>query len=193
MALQRGQNKASRAFVAIGIALVVGLIAFFAYRARTDHAQSAVAVSEHSEPILIPGIQEPEEMRVEPMPAAVLTPPERMLGDAMQQAGNKGGPNAMRPALDRILAKYPDYSDGYVMRLGSLCEGSDRVAILSDVNSALKYVSDSRVGKNSTGSLLSMRAKVEHSNVMMRPPWKTSTRLSMPISVMPFSSSTAGP
>jgi len=153
--------------VAIGIALFVGLIALFAYHAHTDHGQSAVAVSRHSDPILIPGIQEPEEMRVEPIAAAVLTPPERMLADAMQQAGNdnnKGGPAALLPALDRILAKYPDYSDGYVMRLGSLCDGSDRAAILSNINSALKYVSNSRSGKDSPGSLLSMRAKVEHGN-----------------------------
>ena len=103
-------------------------------------------------------------MRVEPIPVAVLTPPERLLGEAMQQAGNKGGPAALVPALDRILAKYPDFSDGYVMRLGSLCDGGDRTAILSNVNNALKYVSNSRTGKDSPGSLLSMRAKVEHAN-----------------------------
>jgi hypothetical protein len=53
-------------------------------------------------------------MRVDPIPVAVLTPPEQMMGEAMQQAGNKGGPAALLPALDRILAKYPEYSDGYV-------------------------------------------------------------------------------
>jgi hypothetical protein len=60
-------------------------------------------------PILTPGIQEPAEMRVDPIPVAVLTPPEQMMGEAMQQAGNKGGPAALLPALDRILAKYPEY------------------------------------------------------------------------------------
>ena len=164
MALQRGQNKASRALVAIGIALVVGLIALFAYRAHIDHAQSALAASQHSEPILIPGIQEPEEMSVQPISVEVPTAPDRMLGEAMQQVGNKSSPAVLLPALDRILAKYPDYSDGYVMRLGSLCEGNDRAAILSDINSALKYIGNSRTGKDSVGSLLSMRAKIEYAH-----------------------------
>jgi hypothetical protein len=67
-----------------------------------------VAVSRHSNPILIPGIQEPEEMRVEPIPVAVLTPPERMPGEAMQQIGNNSGRGFaadLLPAVDRILAK----------------------------------------------------------------------------------------
>ena len=103
-------------------------------------------------------------MRVEPIPAAVLTPPEQMLGEAMQQVGNKGGTAALLPALDHILTKYPEWSDGYVMRLGSLCDGNDRKAILANVNSAIKYVSNSSAGKDSLRSLLSMRAKVEHTD-----------------------------
>jgi hypothetical protein len=86
-----------------------------------------------------------------------------MLGEAMESA-DKSDPAALLPALDRILAKYPDYSDGYVMRLGALCAGNDRVAIMADVNSALKFIGTSRVGKDSLGSLLSMQAKVEHCN-----------------------------
>lgn len=108
MALHRGQNKATSAFVAIGIALFVELIAFLAYHAQIDHGQSALAVSRHSDPILIRGIQEPEEMRVEPIPVDVLTPPDRMLGEAMEQVGNKSSPAAILPSLDRVLAKYPD-------------------------------------------------------------------------------------
>ncbi len=151
-----------RTFVATGI-LLVGLIVLFAHLAQVNRTQLA-ADKAHSTPILIPGIREPAEMRVEPIPVGVLTPPERMLGKAMQQLGNKDGPAALLPALDRILAKYPDYSDGYVMRLGSLCDGGDRTAILSNVGNALKYVSNSRTGKDSLGSLLSMRAKIEHTN-----------------------------
>jgi len=134
------------------------------YRAHIDHAQSAVAVSQHSEPILTPGIQEPEEMRVEPISVEVPTAPDRMLGEAMEQVVNKSSPAALLPALDRILAKYPDYAVGYVMRVGSLCEGNDRAAILSNINSALRYIGNSRIGKDSLGSLLSMRAKIEHAN-----------------------------
>lgn len=147
------------------IALVVASGAFIAYRSQAVKGiQPTVADGQHVPPVLIPGIQEPAEMRVEPITVAVLTPPERMLGEAMQQVGNRGGPAALLPALDRIITKYPDYSDGYVMRLGGFCDGSDRAAILSNVNNALKYVGNSRTGKDSLTSLLSMRAKVEHAN-----------------------------
>lgn len=84
---------------AVGAVVALGLIALFAYRAQVNHVRSAAARGRHSPPILIPGIQEPAEMRVEPIPVAVLTPPERMLGEAMQQAGNKGGRAALLPAL----------------------------------------------------------------------------------------------
>jgi tetratricopeptide (TPR) repeat protein len=146
------------------IALLFGVVALFVYRAHIKHAQTIEAEDRHREPILIPGIQEPQEMGVEPFPINVPTAPERMLGEAMESAGSNSSPVALLPALNRILAKYPDYSDGYVMRLGSLCDGSDRAAILSNINSALKYVSNSRSGKDSLGSLLSMRAKVEHTS-----------------------------
>ncbi len=149
---------------AIGVALALAFIALFAHRAQVNRTSSTGTDELHSAPVLIPGIQEPAEMRVDPIPVVVLSPPERMLGDAMQRVGNKGGPAALLPALDRIIAKYPDYSDGYVMRLGAFCDSSDRVAILSNINNALRYVSNSRTGKNSIGSLLSVRAKIEHTN-----------------------------
>jgi tetratricopeptide (TPR) repeat protein len=116
---------------------------------------------DHREPILIPGVQEPDEMRVPPPPLTnfVPTAPEQMLADAMKSvASNK--PDALLPALNQILAKYPDFSKGYLMRLGALCEGNDLSAISSDVNNALKYL----IGNTSLSSLLSMRAKVEHAN-----------------------------
>ena len=115
----------------------------------------------HSAPILIPGVEEPEEMRVEPLQVPVLTAPERMLRDAERQLGSNNSPAALLPALNRILAKYPDFADGYVRRLASLCGGNDRAAILSDVNRALKYASklDSTW---SVPSLLSMRAKMKY-------------------------------
>jgi len=116
----------------------------------------------HRDPILIPGVQEPEEMRVEPFPAALPTPPEHMLAAAMQEVGNNSKPEALLPALDRILKKYPDYSDGYTMRLAALCSGNDLKAILFNLNSALRYINNSRVGKDSRNGLLSMRAKIEH-------------------------------
>ncbi|MGD0945867.1 MAG: surface-adhesin E family protein [Candidatus Binatia bacterium] len=154
----------ARDLLAIGAVLVLGLIALLAYHVHLEHGRSGVAVSRHTNPILIPGIQEPEEMRVEPIPVEVPTEPDRMLGEAMEQVGNSKSPAALLPALDRILAKYPDYSDGYLLRLVSLCEGNDRAAILSNINSALKYIGNSRIGKDSLGSLLSMRAKIEHAN-----------------------------
>jgi len=144
--------------MATGI-LLFGLIAVFAYRARLDH--------EHpSAPILIPGILEPEEMRVEPMPVVVPTQRERMLSEALD-VGNKHGSAARLPALDRVIAKYPDYSEAYVMRLGVLCDGQDRTAILVDINNALKYIGSSRMARDlpdTEGSLLSIRALIEHTH-----------------------------
>jgi len=97
-----------RALVAIAVVLLVGLVALRIYRADVNHTQPALAESAHTGPILLPGIQEPEEMRVEPISVAVLTPPERMLGEAMRQVSGKSGPAALLPALNGILAKYPN-------------------------------------------------------------------------------------
>jgi tetratricopeptide (TPR) repeat protein len=153
-----------RFFAGLVTVLVMAVIGLLIYRSHSKRDRSIATENLHRGPVLIPSVQEPEEMQVEPIPVELPTPPERMLGDAMQQVGNNGGPAALLPALDRILAKYPDYSDGYVMRLGTLCSGNDGAAILSNTNSALKYVSNSRAGKDSRSSLLSIRAKIEHTN-----------------------------
>jgi tetratricopeptide (TPR) repeat protein len=144
------------AFLLRSAVIVLGLAALFGNRAYITHVQA--------EPILISGVQEPDEMRVEPFPRSnsALTPAEQMLGDAMKSVGSK--PDALLPSLNQILAKYPDFSDGYLMRLGALCEGNDLAGISSDINNALKYLATSRVGNTSQGSLLSMRAKLEHAN-----------------------------
>jgi hypothetical protein len=86
-------------------------------------------------------------MRVEPMPISLRTSPERMLDDAMAHVDVKGYPGNLLPALDSILAKYPDYLDGYLRRLDVVCDGSDQAAILSNINNALKYVDRSQSGK----------------------------------------------
>jgi hypothetical protein len=127
--------------------------------------QTIAAEEQRREPILIPGIQEPEEMRVEPFPVnnVVLTAPELMLGEAMENF-DKSDLAALLPALNQILAKYPDFSDGHIMRAAVLCEGNDRVAIMADLDRALKFIDTSRTGKDSIGSLLSMQAKMEYAN-----------------------------
>jgi tetratricopeptide (TPR) repeat protein len=122
-----------------------------------------IAAAEQSrQPILIPGIQEPEEMRVEPFPTTKrdLTAPERMLGEALQKSDNSN-PATLLPALNRILAQYPDFSDGYIMRAFALCDpGNDRAAITADLDRALNSIASLRFGKTSTVSLLSTRAKM---------------------------------
>lgn len=114
-------------------------------------------------PILIRGIQEPDELRVEPLPGTqmVLTPPERMLAEAMQSA-DKGDPNALLPAVNRILTSYPEFAEGYVLRLGALCGTNDPAAILSDIDNSIKFAGASHPLKDSRVSLLSMRAKIEY-------------------------------
>jgi tetratricopeptide (TPR) repeat protein len=115
-------------------------------------------------PILIPNVQEPEEMRVAPFPKSdtVLTPADRMLGEAIPA---KNDVNAMLPALNHVIASYPEYAPAYVMRLGALCEGSDKDAVLSDIDSALKFSSSqafSEIMKQSVGSVYGMRAKIKY-------------------------------
>lgn len=141
---------------------VLSLFAYRSYLLGPRHNELSPTDIVHRDPVLIPGVQEPEEMRVEPFPAASPTPPEQMLATAMQAVGNNSKPEDLLPALDRILKKYPNYSDGYTMRLTALCSGNDLKSILFNLDSALKYINNSRVGKDSRNGLLSMRAKIEH-------------------------------
>jgi tetratricopeptide (TPR) repeat protein len=125
---------------------------------------NVAAEEQRRQPILIPGIQEPEEMRVEPFPTTKLdlTAPERMLGEALEKS-EKSKTATLLPALNRILAQYPDFSDGYIMRALALCEpGNDRAAITADLDRALNSIGSARMGKTSTVSLLSTRAKMEY-------------------------------
>src|ERR1019366_7336074 len=146
----------------IALALLIAVIAVLTYRVYPKHRHDSVSEQLHRDPILLPGIQEPQEMRVEPFPAYVPTEPEQMVGQAMKETQGNSSPDSLLPALNRILSKYPDYADGYVLRLGSLCNGKDRAAILSDINSALKYEGSSDSAKETHASMLSMKAKVEH-------------------------------
>jgi tetratricopeptide (TPR) repeat protein len=117
-------------------------------------------------PISIAGVQEPEEMRVEPFPTNKpdLSPPERLLGEALQNS-DKGKPASLLSPLNRILEQYPDFSDGYIMRAFTLCEpGNDRAAIAADLDRALKSIASSRTGKKSTLALLSTKAKIDFAN-----------------------------
>jgi tetratricopeptide (TPR) repeat protein len=140
--------------------LVIG-IAVLGYQAYRHHTHRNQAESQQREPVLLPGIDEPLEMRVPPIPVIIPTDPERMLGEAMKKTEN-ASPDALMPELNRVISKYPDYADAYVMRLASLCKGTDRDAIISNVNQALRYIESSRISKDSTAGLYSVRAKVEH-------------------------------
>jgi tetratricopeptide (TPR) repeat protein len=150
-----------RVFISSGellAGLAIVLTATFSIRAVADEQPRA--------PILIPNVQEPEEMRVAPLPKTntVLTPADRMLGEAI--TNGKNDVQAMLPAINRVIASYPEYAAAYIMRLGALCGGSDKDAVLSDINSALKYSDSSQAFgetlKQSVGSLYGMRAKIEY-------------------------------
>jgi tetratricopeptide (TPR) repeat protein len=117
-------------------------------------------------PILIPNVQEPDEMRVAPLPMrnAASTPADRMFEEAIQ--ANKSDAHAILPAINRIIALYPEYAAAYVMRLRALCEGSDKDAILFDISNALKLSASTEnlleTLNQSAGSLYGMRAKIEY-------------------------------
>ena len=144
---------------------LLGLAGLLGNSTCTTAVQAEAGQQNHRALIGIPDVQEPDEMRAEPFPVInfVPTAPERILADAMKSVASNT-PAALLPAVNQILAKYPDFSDGYIMRLGALCEGNDLVAISSDINNALKYLATSRAGDASLTSLLSMRAKMEHAN-----------------------------
>jgi hypothetical protein len=95
-----------RGFVCeLSSSLIIGVIVALT---GTLSVQTSSAEEQPRAPILIPGIQEPEEMRVEPFPInkVVLTAPEQMLGEAMK---NESDPRALLPALNHLLAQYPDF------------------------------------------------------------------------------------
>jgi tetratricopeptide (TPR) repeat protein len=142
-------------------ALLLGFAS--AVLSQASDAQAAATESHNSGPILISGINEPKEMRVEPRPITVPSEPEKMLAAETQGGSKMNDPSVLLPALNRVLTKFPGYSDGYSIRAGLLCSGGDRAAILADIKSALSHVQNSRV-KESTASLFSMRAKIEHLN-----------------------------
>lgn len=150
-----------RSFKKAAIPLLI-VVALFGCKDSVNQHQAKVA-DQHLDPILIQGVQEPEEMKVEPFPFHTVSQQEQMLGDAMK-INTKNDAAAMLSAYSHIIEKYPDYADAYILRLGELCNGNDRAAILSDINNALKYISGSQIGKDSSSGLLSMRAKIEHSN-----------------------------
>ncbi|NOJ41054.1 tetratricopeptide repeat protein [Bradyrhizobium australiense] len=112
-----------------------------------------------SSPVLISGVQEPEEMRAPPVAvgAKELSPPEREFAAATENFSKINDPNVL-PALNRILAKYPDFGDGYVARLSFLCDRNDRQAALTDLASAIKFAASSR--SKDTVALSSIRAKL---------------------------------
>ena len=91
-------------YVILALLLASAAILVYRYRGHMERPQGQVA-EVHREPILIPGVTEPEEMRVEPFPVFVPTEPERMLGEAMKEIRGNSDPNALLPALNRILAK----------------------------------------------------------------------------------------
>jgi tetratricopeptide (TPR) repeat protein len=148
----------SRSWLKLLAGIAIVLIAMLSIRAVADEQARA--------PILIPNVQEPEEMRVVPLPMhnAVLTPVDRLLGEAIQ--ANQNDAHAMMPAISRVIALYPEYAPAYLMRLRALCEGSDKDAILSDISSALKFSAGTETSsetlKQSRGSLNGMRAKIEY-------------------------------
>ena len=171
----------------LAAAIILGLFAF-ACGCQTCNAQSAISDDGHKAPILLPDIEEPAEMRVPSFPTAQLRPEERALGEALEKVHDA---SELRAAIDPVLAQYPDYSDVYVMRLSSLCEGNDRKAILSDVKNALKFIKNSRTGEDSLISLLSMRRRSSIWTATMTLQWLTWTERFMPISIGRRSSSTA--
>jgi hypothetical protein len=69
----------ARAWKIIALALLLVAAATLVYRMRLPHPKNNAAENLHPEPILIPGVQKPEEMRVEPFPIYAPSDPERVM------------------------------------------------------------------------------------------------------------------
>jgi len=114
--------------------------------------------------VLVVGVQEPEELKVEPMKVWPTPPTDKMFNDALQKAGGKFDPQTTLPIYDRILASHTDWANGYSGRAAMLCErgnAADQAAILSDITEAISYWK-SGSSALSLVDLLTLRAKIEH-------------------------------
>jgi tetratricopeptide (TPR) repeat protein len=110
------------------------------------------------DPILIPGIEEPEELRVVPVPFPNPSPEMRMVGQAIESKNQKD----WLPALNRVVEKYPHFGDAYAMRATLLCEGGNRVAVMNDIESANRY--GAQMLSDKSDMFVPIKAKIEHSN-----------------------------
>jgi tetratricopeptide (TPR) repeat protein len=148
--------------VRLGFSLAL-YVFWSAFALTVTIASPSFAEQPQRPPILISGIQEPDEMRVAPVSLGSpdLTAPERELAEATKNFTKMDDPNALL-ALNQILSKYPEFADGYLFRLGLLCDRNDRQAATSDINNAIKYAASSRIKQPL--ALLSMRAKLTFAN-----------------------------
>jgi tetratricopeptide (TPR) repeat protein len=125
-------------------------------------SQPAPVAEAHQKPILIAGVNEPEEMRVEPKAVPVITPADRAIGEVLKKFNGKSNPAELPKLMYPIVAAYPNNGNARLLRLSGLCEiptSADR-AILSDIEVAIKNPPEHDA--TSIGSLLAMRAKLAH-------------------------------
>ncbi|MCX6789363.1 MAG: tetratricopeptide repeat protein [Candidatus Gribaldobacteria bacterium] len=83
------------------------------------------------------------------------------MGDGKDNAKNKEAV----VALDKIIGKYKEYSDAYLLRatISVLVGDTDYQKILSDIDNAIKFHSSTKYSSayDSTGGMYSLRAKVD--------------------------------
>lgn len=147
------------------VAVLALLTAGLAYYAIKNHrpaaaSQTVAAAEVHRSPILVAGVNEPEEMRVEPKAVPIISPVDRAIGDVLKRLN--GNPAELPKLMGPIVAAYPNNGNVRSLRLSGLCEipTSSEGAILSDIEVAIRNPPEHDV--TSIGSLLAMRAKLEH-------------------------------
>ena len=147
------------------IAAVLGLLAVsaIAYYAITSRRVPSKPPDPPRLPISVAGVNEPVELRVEPVPLPVLSPGEQALSDELKKPLPPNTKLDMIAVVNRVLKSHPDYGDGYAMRIAGLCDvpATKPEAIVSDINSAIKYGINPE--STSPGDLLSFRARLEYS------------------------------
>jgi len=142
--------------------IAVVCVAGAAYYGLKHRPPTAKPLDGPRPPILVAGVNEPDELRVEPFPLPVLTPPEQAFADELRKPKVPNAKFDMLALVNPVLKSYPDYGDGYAMRATALCEvpATKPADIISDINSAIKY--HAKPENASSGELLSIRARLEY-------------------------------
>jgi tetratricopeptide (TPR) repeat protein len=122
---------------------------------------AAVPAFSQSTLIKIGGVSEPPELTGDTKVVTKATPAEKQLMEIVGHMKDKDETKSVLPALNRLIAQYPDYSDAYFLRATSeacVLDSHDFGSIATDIEAAM---SRSGVSIYNTTDYYSLLGKVE--------------------------------